>query len=81
MSEAVPVFVNDTAVRVAAASSVAQAIAVYDEGLAAALETGTARVTDGRGIALDPAAPVYSGAILRVIVSARPGGNEADAHP
>jgi hypothetical protein len=42
---------------------------------------GTARVTDGRGIALDPDAAVYAGAILRVVVSARRRGEEPDAQP
>ena len=80
MSESIPVFVNEKAVRVAAASSVAQAIKAYDAAMAGALEAGGAQVTDGRGIALDPRAPVYSGAILRVFLSARRGRDESDAH-
>ena len=81
MSESIPVFVNDRAVRVPAASSVTEAVAAHDAALARDLEAGKARVTDGRGIDLDPAAMVYSGAILRVFVSARRGGDESDAHP
>ena len=81
MSESIPVFVNDKAVRVMADSSVADAIATCDAALARALEAGSAQVTDGRGIALDPRTPVYSGAILRVIVSARQARGESDAHP
>jgi hypothetical protein len=38
-------------------------------------------VTDGRGIALDPGGPVYPGAILRVVVSARRRDEDPDAHP
>lgn len=79
MSESIPVFVNEKAVRVATASSVAQAITAYDEAMAGALAAGSAQVTDGRGIALDPAAPVYPGAILRVFVSARRRGDDGDA--
>lgn len=75
------VFVNGKAVRVTADSSVAQAIVAYDAALAKALEAGSAQVTDGRGIALDPRTPVYSGAILRVFVSARRARDESDAHP
>ena len=75
----IPVFVNDRAVRVASGSTITTAVAAADAELARALEAGAARLTDGRGIALDPAEPVYPGAILRVIVSARQGRPEADA--
>ncbi len=81
MSESIPVFVNDKVVRVTADSSVADAIAACDAALAKALEAGRAQVTDGRGIALDPRTPVYSGAVLRVFVSARRARDESDAHP
>ncbi|HSE53953.1 MAG TPA: hypothetical protein VLB00_17315 [Gemmatimonadales bacterium] len=80
MSELIPVFVNDRAVRMAADCVLADAIAAADPELGRAVREGTARVTDGRGIALDPGAPVYSGAILRVVVSAR-RGEGTDAHP
>ena len=81
MSELIPVFVNDRAVRMAAECVLADAIAAADAELGRAVRDGTARVTDGRGIALDPGATVYSGAILRVVVSARRRGEETDAHP
>lgn len=80
MSESIAVFVNEKAVRVAPDSSVADAVATCDAALARALEAGGAQVTDGRGIAVDPRAPVYSGAILRVFLSARRGRDESDAH-
>jgi hypothetical protein len=54
---------------------------VADPELGRAVRDGTARVTDGRGIALDPDAAVYPGAILRVVVSARRRGEEPDAQP
>ena len=79
MSESIAVFVNEKAVRVAPDSSVADAVAIFDAALAQALAAGGAQATDGRGIALDPHAPVYSGAILRVFLSARRGRDEADA--
>ena len=75
----IPVFVNDRAVRVAAGSSITAAVAATDPDLARALAAGAAKLTDGRGITLDPAAPVYPGAILRVVVSARKGSPEPDA--
>ena len=81
MSELIPVFVNDRAVRLAATAVLADAIAACDPELARAVREGTARVTDGRGIALDPGAAVYPGAILRVVVSARRRGEDTDAHP
>jgi hypothetical protein len=81
VSELIPVFVNDRAVRMAAECVLADAIAVADPVLGRAVRDGTARVTDGRGIALDPDAAVYPGAILRVVVSARRRGEEPDAQP
>ena len=81
MSELIPVFVNDRAVRMASDCVLADAIAASDPDLARAVRDGSARVTDGRGIALDPGAGVYPGAILRVVVSARRRGEETDAHP
>jgi hypothetical protein len=80
VSESIAVFVNEKAVRVAPDSSVADAVAIFDAALAQALAAGGAQATDGRGIALDPHAPVYSGAILRVFLSARRGRDESDAH-
>lgn len=81
MSELIPVFVNDRAVRLAPTCVLADAIAAIDAELARAVREGSARVTDGRGIALDPGTAVYPGAILRVVVSARRRGEETDAHP
>ena len=80
MSELIPVFVNDRAVRMAADCVLADAIAACDPELARAVREGSALVTDGRGIALDPGSMVYSGAILRVVVSAR-RREDSDAHP
>lgn len=81
MSELIPVFVNDRAVRMEAECVLADAIAAADAELARAVREGSARVTDGRGIALDPGAAVYPGAILRVVVSARRRGDETNADP
>ena len=81
MSGEIPVFVNDRAVRLAPSCVLSDAIAAVDAELARAVREGTARVTDGRGIALDPGGPVYPGAILRVVVSARRRNEDPDAHP
>lgn len=80
MSELIPVFVNDRVVRMAAECVLADAVAAVDAELARAVREGSARVTDGRGIALDPGTAVYPGAILRVVVSAR-RREDTDAHP
>jgi len=46
--------------------------------LLARLDDGTAYLTDGRGIRIDPGAPLAAGAILRVVKSAR-RASESDA--
>jgi hypothetical protein len=75
----IPVFVNDRAVWVEPGTSISAAVTASDPELGRVLLDGRAKLTDGRGIALDPAATVYSGAILRVVVSARKQAAEADA--
>ena len=81
MSELVPVFVNDRCTWVAAGEPVSVAVEQVDAVLGEALRSGSARITDARGIALDPAARTHSGLILRVAVSSRQPKDEADAHP
>ncbi|HEU5220419.1 MAG TPA: hypothetical protein VFU23_17290 [Gemmatimonadales bacterium] len=81
MSDTIPVFVNDRCVRVSLGEPVAAAVAAHDAALAERLGAGAAYVTDGRGIRLAADAPLYAGAILRVITSARQDPEEADAHP
>ncbi|HEU4698990.1 MAG TPA: hypothetical protein VFS40_07415 [Gemmatimonadales bacterium] len=74
----IPVFVNDRAVTVPAGAAARAAVRASDPALAerfeAGLAEGRAQLTDGRGIALDPAAPLAAGAIVRVVISARRGG-------
>jgi hypothetical protein len=81
VTEPIPVFLNGHCVRVPPGLGLAEAVALHDPALAQQLEAGAAYVTDGRGIRLAHDAPVLAGAILRVIVSARRGRDEADAHP
>ncbi|HEV8612549.1 MAG TPA: hypothetical protein VGQ73_03500 [Gemmatimonadales bacterium] len=80
MSAPVLVFVNDQAVRVAPGVPAVEAVAAHDPGLAEQLRAGSAYLTDGRGIRLDAAVPVFPGAIFRVVRSARAVTDEADAH-
>ena len=80
MTEALLVFVGGRAVSVAPGATALAAVAASDPALAERLQEGRAYLTDGRGIRLEPGAPVYQGAILRVVVSDRALPDEADAH-
>lgn len=73
------VFVNASAVDLPAGADVREAVRAFDTQLDASIAEGAAYVTDGRGIEIDPASRLASGAILRVVVRARRGGTDADA--
>ena len=79
MSDAVRVFVNAAAVDLPAGANVADAVRATDPSLVDKIAGGTAYVTDGRGIEIDPATLLVSGAILRVVVRARARDADADA--
>lgn len=72
------VFVNGGVVDLPAGAAVAEAVRTFDPALAERVAAGAAYVTDGRGIEIDVAESLASGAILRVIVRARRGA-DADA--
>jgi hypothetical protein len=65
------VFVDASPVEVRPGSVARDAVAARDPALLGRLEDGTAYLTDGRGIRIDPGAPLAAGAILRVVKSAR----------
>ena len=67
----IPVFVNGTALQVAIGATLGEVLAGHDPDLLAGLLDGSGRATDGRGIHVDPDAPVHGGAIYRVFRSAR----------
>jgi hypothetical protein len=73
------VFVNASPVDVAAGTDVRGAIRALDPALEAQAAAGAALVTDARGIALPLEAVLAAGSILRVVVRARRGGQDADA--
>jgi hypothetical protein len=73
------VFVNASAVDLPAGADVGEAVRAFDAQLGASIAKGAAYVTDGRGIEVDPTSSLASGAILRVVVRARRGGDDADA--
>ena len=78
MQPAIRVFVNSGVVDLPAGSAVAEAVRQFDPALGDRLSAGEAYVTDGRGIEVAPTDALSSGAIIRVVVRAKRGGN-ADA--
>lgn len=78
MTDTIRVFVNATGLELPAGAKVAEAVAAYDRSLLPNLASGTAYVTDGRGIEIDGDTSLASGAILRVVIRAR-RGTDADA--
>jgi hypothetical protein len=74
-------FVNETPVDVAAPATVADAVTAFDAALGAALQAGTARATDARGIDIAASEPVGHGSILRVLTSSRPHVLTSDERP
>jgi hypothetical protein len=75
----VRVFINGNMVDVGQGATVADALLALGGGVAEKLAAGVAYVTDGRGIELDPTAPLANGAILRVVVRARRGTADVDS--
>lgn len=78
MDTDIPVFVNGRSVRIARGADALAAVAAAVPDLLERVRAGAASVTDARGLAVEPEAPLAAGAILRVAVSARHTG-EADA--
>ena len=64
------VFVNARVVHVAAGATVLDAVRAFDPAEGDALASGARAVTDSRGLSAPADAPVYGGAIFR-LVSAR----------
>ncbi len=80
MTGTIRVFVNAGPLDLPCGADVAQAVRLFDPALERQIAGGTAYVTDGRGIEIDPASPLEGGAILRVVVRARRGeSGHADA--
>jgi hypothetical protein len=79
MNGGIRVFVNAGAVDLPAGADVGDALRAADPALAEKVASGTAYVTDGRGIEIDAQARLAGGAILRVVVRARARSGDADA--
>ncbi len=71
MSGTIPVFINERYLSVVVGSTVRDAVALAEPALAPDLDQAGVALTDGRGLPLDPAAPVAAGSIIRAIRSAR----------
>jgi hypothetical protein len=74
----VRVYVNGRGVDAPAAARAVDAVRVWDPAVADEITGGRRALADSRGLPLDPATPVFSGLIMRV-VSNRPGRGVADA--
>ncbi len=72
MTEPLTVFVNARVVQVPPGATVLDAVRAYDPAEGTALAAGTRGVTDSRGLPVAATAPVFGGAIFR-LVSARAG--------
>lgn len=78
-TDTVLAFVNERPVRAPRSGVAVDAVRAFDPALAERLAAGQAYLTDGRGIRIEPAAPVSPGDIIRVVVSARRSESDADA--
>ncbi|HEU5170542.1 MAG TPA: hypothetical protein VFU46_08385 [Gemmatimonadales bacterium] len=79
MSGPLRVYVNERPVDLPPGADAAAAVRALDPGLADAIAAGGVLLTDGRGIPVEPHAPLAAGSILRARRTARRGGG--DAHP
>ena len=80
MSEdaAIRVYINGRGVDAPPGGRALDAVRVWDAQVAAEIEGGRRALADSRGLPLDPATPVFSGLIMR-IVSNRADRNAASA--
>ncbi len=79
MSDTVRVFVNGRGVDAPTSATALDAVRLVDAPAAEAIAAGARIVTDSRGLPLPSDAPLFGGAILRVVSNRqRPGaGDEA----
>lgn len=65
--ETIRVFVGTRGLDVPRGASALDAVRSADRTLAEAVAAGTRRITDSRGLPVDPSAPAFAGAIFRVV--------------
>lgn len=74
----VRVYVNGRGVDVAGGAPALDAVRAWDAQVAEEITAGRRALADSRGLPLDPATPVFSGLIMRVVTN-RAGRGEAGA--
>ncbi len=79
MSATVRVYVNGRGVDAPADGSPVDAVRVFDAALADAVDSGSRRITDSRGLAVVDGEPLYNGAIFRVVGNRPRAGEPEDA--
>jgi hypothetical protein len=65
--DSVRVYVNGRGVDAPADARAVDAVRVFDASVADDIAGGRRALTDSRGLPLDPATPVFSGLIMRVV--------------
>jgi hypothetical protein len=73
------IFINEQPVETAEGADALSALRGFDAELARRVESGAGYFTDARGIRLTGEERLTPGDILRVVTSARRGGDPADA--
>jgi hypothetical protein len=73
------IFINDAPLDMEPGADVRTALHAHDPTLEQRVATGTAFVTDARGIEIALEQRLAAGSILRVIIRSRRGGGAADA--
>jgi hypothetical protein len=61
------VYINGRGVDAASGGCALDAVRVWDAQVAAEIEGGRRALADSRGLPLDPATPVFSGLIMRIV--------------
>jgi hypothetical protein len=67
MTTTMRVFVNGVGYDVPAGRTAYDAVVLHDADEARALREGGVLVTDSRGLPIDPDAPMFNGAVLRLV--------------
>ncbi len=77
--DTIRVFIDEAPLAIASGSTVREAVTIHNAALLDPLDNGRAYVTDGRGVRVEPDAPLHGGSILRVVVSSRGVSGEPHA--
>ncbi|HKV50002.1 MAG TPA: hypothetical protein VJO52_02280 [Gemmatimonadaceae bacterium] len=78
MTDRLIVFVNAARVDVAPSATALDAVRAWNADAASEVEQGARSITDSRGLTLAIDAPLYSGAIMRVVAVRDRASDDAD---